>query len=92
MQDPTDLVIDPALYLSDGRVIGSFADAIALLREHESRPGVDSRDEVLHCLERAQTDTELQEAADAFLAWARELGLLISPPRHEQSLHRRAKS
>jgi hypothetical protein len=81
MLDPTDLLIEPELFLRDGRVIGSIADAIALLREHESRPGVDSRDEVLHFLERAQTDGERQQAAEAFLAWTKELDLLIAPPR-----------
>jgi hypothetical protein len=64
------------LHLRDGRNIGSIADAIALLREHEVRPGVDVRDEVLHKLERARTDQERQEAVHAFVVWARELGLL----------------
>ena len=58
--EPSKLLLDPKMRLVDGRVIGSFADAIALLREHESRPGVDDRDEVLHRLERARTDEELQ--------------------------------
>ncbi len=83
MLDPADLIIDPELYLSDGRVIRSFADAIALLREHESRPGVDSRDEVLHRLERAETDSERQQAAEAFLAWTTGLDMLIPPPRNK---------
>jgi hypothetical protein len=38
------LPIEPTLHLRDGRVIRSLADAISLLREHESRPGVDDRD------------------------------------------------
>ena len=50
--------IEPPLQTRDRRIIGSRADAINLLREHESRPGVDTRDEVLHLLERAQTDEE----------------------------------
>jgi hypothetical protein len=96
MPDPADLLIEPELHLSGGRVVRSFADAIALLREHESRPGVDSRDEVLHRLERAQTDGEQQQAAEAFLAWAQGLDLLIPPPRGEKrhetkSDRRRAK-
>jgi hypothetical protein len=89
MLDPADLIIEPELPLNDGRVIRSLADAIALLREHESRPGIDTRDEVLHRLERAQTDTERQRAAEAFLAWARELDLLTSPARADWQ---RAKS
>ena len=71
-----DLLLQPALHLRDGRVIHSVADAIALVREHESRPGIDTRDEVLHRLERAQTDSERQAAAQAFFAWAKELDLL----------------
>jgi len=53
------------LYMRDGRIVRSLADAIALVREHESRPGVDVRDEVLHLLERARTDQERQAAAAA---------------------------
>jgi hypothetical protein len=66
--------------MRDGRIIRSFADGIALLREHEARPGVDVRDEVLHWLERARTEKERQAAADAFIAWAEELDLLLAPP------------
>ena len=40
----------------------------------------DDRDEVLHKLERAGTDRERQTAAEAFLAWAEELDLLLAPP------------
>jgi len=76
MLDPSHLRIEPEVHLRDGRTIRSLADAIALLREHEGRPGVDVRDEVLHQLERAQTDCERQQAAAAFFAWARELELL----------------
>ena len=80
MLDPSELLIEPNLRLVDGRVIGSIGDAIALLREHESRPGVDNRDEVLHRLERAQTDKERQAAAEGFFGWANELGLLPAKP------------
>ena len=73
---PAYLRIEPEAHLRDGRTIRSLADAISLLREHESRPGVDVRDEVLHELERAQTDRERQQAASAFFAWAQELELL----------------
>ena len=81
MLDAAELFIEPELPLRDGRMIGSFADAIALLREHESRPGIDARDEVLHQLERAQTDAQQQQAAGAFLAWLKELDLLVPAPR-----------
>ena len=47
--------------------------------EHEGGPGIDNRDEVLHGFERAQSDSELQQAAEAFLAWAKELDLLAPP-------------
>jgi hypothetical protein len=80
MVDPTQIQIRPELYIRDGRIIRSLADAIALLRDHETRPGVDARDEVLHRLERAQTDEERQQAVEAFLAWAEELDLLLAPP------------
>jgi hypothetical protein len=80
MTNPAAFLIQPELYLRDGRIVRSLADAIALLRDHEGRPGVDVRDEVLHRLERAQTDAERQEAADAFVAWAEELDLLLAPP------------
>jgi hypothetical protein len=80
MVDPNKLQIQPELYLRDGRIIRSLGDAIALLRHHEARPGVDARDEVLHGLERAQTDEERQQAVEAFLAWAEELDLLLAPP------------
>jgi hypothetical protein len=76
MLDAAELSIEPELPLRDGRIIRSLADAIALLREHESRPGIDARDEVLHGLERAQTDNQRQRAAEAFLAWLRKLDLV----------------
>ena len=79
MVETAEIPIAPELYLRDGRIIRSIADAIALLREHESRPGVDDRDEVLHRLERAQTDTERQAAVELFLTWTRELDLLLAP-------------
>jgi hypothetical protein len=46
------------------------------VREHEARPGIDDRDEVLHHLERANTDGERRLAAAEFVAWAKELDLL----------------
>lgn len=67
--------IQPELHLRDGRILRSLGDAMALLREHESRPGIDNRDEVLHGLERAQTDEQRQKAAAGFFAWAMELDL-----------------
>jgi hypothetical protein len=76
-----ELLLQPALRLRDGRVIRSIADAVVLVREHESRPGIDTRDEVLHRLERARTDSERQAAAEAFFAWANELDLLAPPTK-----------
>jgi hypothetical protein len=80
MQALTKTHIRPELYLRDGRIIRSLADAIALLREHEVRPGVDDRDEVLHRIERAKTEEERRQAADAFVTWAEELDLLLASP------------
>lgn len=87
MKHPTKLHLQPELYMRDGRIVGTLADAIALLREHEARPGVDVRDEVLHSLERAQTAEECQRAVDAFVVWAKELDLLLAPPEtaHQRS-------
>ena len=87
MNKATEFLISPELYTRDGRIISSIADAIALLRDHEARPGVDDRDEVLHRLERAKTESELQAAADAFVAWAEELDLLLAPPEAARPGH-----
>ena len=78
--DPRAFRIETNIRLVDGRVIGSIAGAIALVREHESRPGVDDRDEVLHRLERARTDEDRQAAVRAFFEWAKELRLLPAHP------------
>jgi hypothetical protein len=80
MRKPSQTLLQPELYMRDGRIIRTLADAIALLREHEARPGVDVRDEVLHRLERAGTDEEQQQASNAFVTWAKELDLLLAPP------------
>ena len=87
MKKPDKLYLEPELYMRDGRTIATLADAIALLREHEARPGVDDRDEVLHWLERAQTAEECQRAVYAFVGWAKELDLLLAPP---ETAHQRA--
>ena len=81
MADPAEFAIEPTLYLPDGRIIETIADAIAYLREQEARPGVDTRDEVLHRLERASEDEARQRAVEAFVQWAEELDLLIAPPQ-----------
>jgi hypothetical protein len=80
MRKPSKTPIEPELYLRDGRIIRSLADAIALMREHEARPGVDVRDEVLHRLERAGSEEQQREAVAAFVAWAEELDLSLAPP------------
>jgi hypothetical protein len=87
MKNPAEFLIAPELYTRDGRIIASVSDAIGLLRDHEARPGVDDRDEVLHGLERAKTEAELQKAADAFVAWAEELDLLLAPPEAARPGH-----
>jgi len=87
MKKPNEFLFAPELYTRDGRIITSVADAIALLRDHEARPGVDDRDEVLHRLERAKTEEELQGAADAFVVWAEELDLLLAPPEAARPQH-----
>jgi hypothetical protein len=74
--------LDPAVRL-DGRIIRTAADAVALLREHETRPGVDDRDEVLHQIERAQSEAELHAALDRFRAWLTTWGVTV-PTAPEQ--------
>jgi hypothetical protein len=86
MRNPAKLFFQRELHTRDGRTIRSVADAIALLREHEARPGVDDRDEVLHGLERAQNAQEIQQAADEFFVWAKELDLLL--PTHDTARQR----
>lgn len=89
MVNPAEFLIKPELYMRDGRIVRTLADAISMLREHEARPGVDDRDEVLHRLERAKTDEERRAAAEAFLTWAEELDLLLAPPETARSSARR---
>ena len=66
----------PELHLADGRIIRNLEDAAGFAREHEVRPGVDRRDEVLHALERAQTREQAHAAAHLFLRWLEELELV----------------
>ncbi|TMJ22472.1 MAG: hypothetical protein E6G96_19710 [Alphaproteobacteria bacterium] len=66
----------PELHLNDGRIIRNIEDASAFAREHEARPGVDTRDEVLHALERAQNREQAHAAAHLFLRWVEELELV----------------
>ena len=66
----------PELRLIDGRIIRNLNDVIAFAREHESRPGVDRRDEVLHALERAQDREQAHAAAHLFLQWLEELAVV----------------
>ena len=80
MRKSPKMSIEPELHLRDGRIIRTLADAIGLMREHEARPGVDVRDEVLHRLERAHGEEERRNAVDAFIAWAEELDLVLAPP------------
>jgi hypothetical protein len=81
MKSPARMLIVPELRMRDGHIIRTLADAIALLREHEVRPGVDARDEVLHHIERAHSEDEYRQATQAFIGWAREPDLLVEPLR-----------
>ncbi|HEY4857584.1 MAG TPA: hypothetical protein VIH98_13060 [Xanthobacteraceae bacterium] len=73
---PIEFNFTPELRLTDGRIIRNIADAAAFAREHEARPGVDIRDEVLHALERARSKEQAHAAAHRFLRWLEELELL----------------
>jgi hypothetical protein len=66
----------PELRLMDGRIIRNLDDAVLFVREHEVRPGVDRRDEILHAVERAQNQEEAHAAAHLFLRWLEELRLV----------------
>lgn len=66
----------PELRLVDGRIIRNLEDAARFAREQETRPGVDQRDEVLHAIERAQTQEEAHAAAHLFLRWLEELEIV----------------
>jgi hypothetical protein len=66
----------PELALRDGRIVRDLDDAIGLMREHEARPGVNQRDEILHAIERARTKEEARAAAHRFLRWLEELDAL----------------
>ena len=68
--------IEPPVQLSGGRKIRNAAEAVDLVRAHETRPGVDDRDEVLHALERAQSADEKAKAVERFRAWASVWGEL----------------
>jgi len=71
--------LEPALRLNSGRIIRTAADALALLREHETRPGVDDRDEVLHQIERARDRSEMTAALRRFQAWASNWATTVQP-------------
>jgi hypothetical protein len=66
----------PELHLKDGRIIRDLADAASFAREQEVRPGVDQRDEILHRIERAESQEEAHAAAHSFLRWLEELEVL----------------
>jgi hypothetical protein len=77
-------LLEPAIKLRNGRIIRNAAEAVDLVREHEARPGVDDRDEVLHQLERARTDSEKAAAVNRFRRWLMDWGVTLpvaSDPR-----------
>jgi hypothetical protein len=69
----TEFYFTPELHLKDGRIIH---DAASFAREQEARPGVDQRDEVLHRMERAESEEETHAAAHSFVRWLEELDIL----------------
>jgi hypothetical protein len=72
----SEFYFTPELHLKDGRIIRDLNDATSFAREQEARPGVDQRDEVLHKMERAESDEEAHAAAHLFVRWLEELGIL----------------
>jgi hypothetical protein len=77
MKNLEQIELEPALRLDHSRAIRTAADAIAVLRDHEVRPGVDDRDEVLHQIERAQNEQQMHEALDRFRRWFQDWGSTI---------------
>jgi hypothetical protein len=77
MASMDEFQLNPVICLDNGRMLRSVADAVALLREHETRPGVDDRDEVLHALERAGTDDERARAVERFVRWLETWGIAV---------------
>ena len=73
---PIEFNFAPEVRLRDGRIVRNLTDAAQLVREHEPRPGVDQRDEVLHLLERADTKEQALAAAHTFVEWLKELELV----------------
>jgi hypothetical protein len=69
--------LKPTIHLADGRTINNVADAIALVREHEKRLGVDDRDEMLHALERATSNDERAGGVERFRLWLESWGLTL---------------
>jgi hypothetical protein len=70
------LTFTPELQLRDGRIIRDLEDALSFAREHEARPGIDQRDEVLHRIERAKDAEQAHAAAHLFLRWLEELDVV----------------
>lgn len=77
MLDLANVPLEPAIQLNGERTLRTAADAAALLREHELRPGVDDRDEVLHQIERAKNGAEMQAALMRFRQWLVDWGTSI---------------
>jgi hypothetical protein len=74
-----DFRFDPPLVLSDNTEIRTLDQAKDLLHRHtgSSRPVL--HDSVLHRLERAVTEFEQRNAADAFRGWLKAEGLADLP-------------
>lgn len=70
----SEFSLDPPIRINGLRTLWTADDALALLREHGARPGVDDRDEVRHQLERAKTEDELRAAVARFRKWAASWG------------------
>ncbi len=87
MKPANEFELNPPIRLQDGRMIRTAADAIVLVREHEMRPGVDDRDEVLHALERAGSDEERAKSVGRFRAWLQTWGVAIPVATERGSSH-----
>jgi hypothetical protein len=77
MKNLAEVQLSPIIVIDHTRTLRTAADALALLREHETRPGIDDRDEVLHQLERAKSEEELDAALKRFRSWLLTWGLEV---------------
>jgi hypothetical protein len=76
IEGDTDFVITPALRLKGGVVVRTLEQAADFVRHHDRAGNPLQRDGVLHKIEGAFDPQSMQDAANAFRAWAESEGLV----------------